>query len=175
MLALMSDGENTLDTSDMFNLILEHVRSIDARINSMDARFNAVEEENRFIKQGIINIGTRMDSFEQRLEVVESAIKEDSLTTQPKLDAMQVEIAGVRAETKARFDTMQAEMQERFDALQAEIAGVRAEMRERFDAMQTEARDTNRRMRGLTKYMLDLIGEHEKLEDRIEKLEHQPS
>ncbi len=146
MLALMSDEETTLSTSEMFNLILEHVRSIDTRMNSMDVRFNAVEEDNRFIKQGIINLGIRVDSIEQRLEVVESVVKEDSLNTQPKLDDMQAEIAEVRAETKARFD-----------------------------AMQTEARDTNRRLRGLTKYLLDLIAEHEKLEDRLEELEHHPS
>ncbi|MCI0491040.1 MAG: hypothetical protein L0229_30995 [Blastocatellia bacterium] len=142
----MSDEETTLSTSEMFNLILEHVRSIDTRMNSMDVRFNAVEEDNRFIKQGIINLGIRVDSIEQRLEVVESVVKEDSLNTQPKLDDMQAEIAEVRAETKARFD-----------------------------AMQTEARDTNRRLRGLTKYLLDLIAEHEKLEDRLEELEHHPS
>lgn len=92
------------------------------------------------------NVTTRLDSFEQRLTALEEKADRQAMETKPI-----------------------------WERALAEITETRAEMRERFDRIENEVQDTNHRMRALNNHLLDLAGRQERLEERFDKLDRQPS
>lgn len=59
----------------------------------MDARLNAIEEDNRFIKQGIINLSARM-------EAIEKIIEESMRSTVPALERLENKVDSIQTEIR---------------------------------------------------------------------------
>ena len=86
------NDEETLSASEMFNLVLEQIRAMNARLDAMNVRFNAVEEDIRFIKQGIVNLGSRV-------EAIENTVGESKLfIIGPRLETIEKQTMATHAE-----------------------------------------------------------------------------
>ena len=114
-------------------------------------------DDTRKLPDGFDIIIARLDLFEQ-------AMSSHFASFEQRLIALEEKAERQAMETKPIWE----------QAL-AEIAETRAEMRERFDKVETEVRETNHRMRALNNHLLDMAGRQESLEERVDKLDRQPS
>ena len=119
-------NEDSISTSEMFQLVLQHMQAIDNRLASL-------ERDNRDIKQGIANLGTRMESLESRVVGIEQAIEESKDYESPAFSRL----VGLAGEIQAEVGQITYQMRSLNDNVLG-IAGRQRRLEERVDNMERQ-------------------------------------
>lgn len=95
-------------SSDEVKLILEKLEKLDAmesKMNGMGSKMDVMETRQRHIETGIINLGTRLESLENKVD--------DRLyDTRPVWEGVQAQISEMREEMRERFDNLEGEVKD---------------------------------------------------------------
>ena len=124
----MANEENTLNTPEMFKLILE-------RLNSIDVRQNTFEQDSRAMQQGIINLSTRMEAVETKVDAMEKAAQESRQAISPALERLERKTDGIQTVlNEFRLETIRhlRAIDRRLDVFTIDLSKIHADMRE-FD------------------------------------------
>lgn len=138
---------------------------------SEDRTQNLPHDEFRQILAQLTSINTQLGDMNGRIERLEAR----DYDTKPLWENALKEIAETRAELRAGFDNVRAEMREGFEKVNARVDKLEAEVRAARGEATTEMRKVVRQIDVLNHNLLEIQAELRSVDDRLLKLEPQPT
>jgi Skp family chaperone for outer membrane proteins len=115
-------------------------------VNLILERLDKIETSQRSMETGIMNLGTRLEALENKVEERLQDTRPLWSGVQTQIEGlradMQTQMEGLRADTQTRIESLREEMQTRIESLREEmqtrIESLREEMQTRIESLREE-------------------------------------